>query len=69
MLDRMEDPEKMVKQMIIEMEEALVDRVDLVLAASEHLAARFPRHKTLLVPHGADIALFSAPESLSLIHI
>ncbi len=48
---------------VAEMEEALVDRVDLVLAASEHLAARFPRHKTLLVPHGADIALFSAPES------
>lgn len=46
---------------VAEMEAALVARVDLVLAASEQLAARFPRHKTLLAPHGADTALFSAP--------
>lgn len=41
------------------MEQQLVERVDLVLAASERLAARFPRHKTMLVPHGADVSLFS----------
>ncbi len=34
MLDRMEDPEKMVKQMIIEMEEALVKSTSALAKAS-----------------------------------
>ena len=46
---------------VLEMEAALVAKADLILAASETLAARFPRGKTLLVPHGADVALFSTP--------
>ena len=46
---------------VLEMEAALVKKADLVLAASETLAARFPSSKTLLVPHGADIALFANP--------
>ncbi|MEZ5843424.1 MAG: glycosyltransferase [Hyphomicrobiaceae bacterium] len=46
---------------VLEMEERLVARADLVLAASEVLARRFPARKTRLVPHGADIALFSTP--------
>ena len=46
---------------VLAMEAALADRADLVIAASEILAARFPRSKTLLVPHGADITLFSTP--------
>ena len=46
---------------VLEMEAALVAKADLVLAASETLAARFPKSKTRLVPHGADIALFATP--------
>lgn len=46
---------------VLAMEAALVAKADLILAASETLAARFPRAKTRLVPHGADIALFSTP--------
>ena len=43
------------------MEAELVARADLILAASETLAARFPAHKTRLLPHGVDAALFSTP--------
>ena len=46
---------------VLAMEAALVEKADLVLAASEFLAARFPASKTRFVPHGADIALFSSP--------
>lgn len=43
------------------LEEELVDKADLILAASPALAARFPAARTLLVPHGADVALFATP--------
>jgi len=43
------------------METELVARADLILAASETLAARFPAHKTRLLPHGVDAALFTTP--------
>jgi glycosyltransferase involved in cell wall biosynthesis len=46
---------------VLEMERRLVEKADLVLAASDVLAARFPKHKTMHVPHGADIALFQSP--------
>jgi len=46
---------------VLAMEAELVAKADLILAASETLANRFPSHKTRLVPHGADIALFSTP--------
>ncbi|MEQ1698246.1 MAG: glycosyltransferase [Hyphomicrobiaceae bacterium] len=46
---------------VLEMEAELVKKADLVLAASDVLARRFPKEKTLLVPHGADIALFAEP--------
>lgn len=46
---------------VVEMEQRLVGKADLVIAASEKLAARFPSSKTLLVPHGADVALFEEP--------
>jgi glycosyltransferase involved in cell wall biosynthesis len=46
---------------VLEMERRLVEKADLIIAASDMLAARFPRHKTLHVPHGADIALFETP--------
>lgn len=43
------------------LEQELATRADLVLAASPALAAKFPGPKTALVPHGADVARFSAP--------
>lgn len=43
------------------MERALVARADLIVAASERLAEKFPRERTLLLPHGADIDLFRRP--------
>lgn len=46
---------------VLKMEERLVQRADLVFAASDVLARRFPAAKTRLLPHGADIALFSMP--------
>jgi glycosyltransferase involved in cell wall biosynthesis len=46
---------------VMRMERELVERADLILAASEVLAARFPSAKTMLVPHGVDLDLFSAP--------
>jgi glycosyltransferase involved in cell wall biosynthesis len=53
---------------ILELERRLVAKADLVLAASEALAAKFPSHKTLHLPHGADIALFAnaAPRAADL---
>lgn len=44
---------------VMEAEKRLVARADLVIAASEELAQRFPREKTLLIEHGVDHALFS----------
>jgi glycosyltransferase involved in cell wall biosynthesis len=46
---------------VARMENELVERADLVLAASEVLAARFPPAKTRLVPHGVDVDLFATP--------
>ncbi len=43
------------------MERDLVARADLILAASETLAAKFPASRTVLVPHGVDFTLFTAP--------
>ncbi|MFO1081028.1 MAG: glycosyltransferase [Reyranellaceae bacterium] len=47
------------------LEERLVDRADLIVAASPELAARFPSSRTLLLPHGADIAHFGAPTTVA----
>lgn len=46
---------------VLDMERRLVARADLVIAASETLAARFPAAKTHLVPHGVDHDLFATP--------
>jgi len=46
---------------VLEMEDRLVQRADLIFAASDVLARRFPAAKTRLLPHGADITLFSTP--------
>lgn len=43
------------------MERELVGRADLIVAASEELAQRFPRERTLLLPHGTDLDLFQHP--------
>lgn len=48
---------------VLEMERKLVDRADLIIAASEKLAARFPAAKTLLLPHGVDYELFATPRA------
>lgn len=46
---------------VMEAEKHLVDRADLVIASSQHLAERFPSEKTLLIEHGVDHAIFSTP--------
>ncbi len=46
---------------VARMEARLAARADLILAASEPLAARFPAHKTMLAPHGVDYDLFATP--------
>lgn len=46
---------------VMAMERALVDRADLIIAASERLAQRLPASRTLLLPHGADVDLFRRP--------
>lgn len=43
------------------MEKKLAAQADLIIAASDVLASRFPAHKTLAVPHGVDYRLFSQP--------
>ncbi|MDD7909219.1 glycosyltransferase [Pseudovibrio exalbescens] len=43
------------------MERQLVKKADLIVAASQHLADRFPAEKTLYLPHGVDYDLFAKP--------
>ena len=46
---------------IAQHEQALVVAADLIITASATLAAKFPRHKTQILPHGVDFELFSQP--------
>ncbi|WP_341992189.1 glycosyltransferase [Azorhizobium sp. AG788] len=46
---------------VLEMEQRLAAKADLIVAASSVLAARFPAEKVLLLPHGVDCRLFSTP--------
>ena len=46
---------------VVAMEHDLVARADLVIAASEMLAARFPPERTLTVAHGVDLDRFAVP--------
>jgi hypothetical protein len=46
---------------VSQMEQKLAAQADLIIAASDVLASRFPAHKTLTVPHGVDYRLFSEP--------
>ncbi|ELC3159421.1 glycosyltransferase [Vibrio harveyi] len=46
---------------ILEHEADLIDSANLILAASDKLAAEFPQEKTVTLPHGVDFSLFSEP--------
>lgn len=46
---------------VAEREAELAAKADLILAASDALAARFPAHRTRLLPHGVDYELFAGP--------
>ncbi|WP_425933827.1 glycosyltransferase [Aeromonas rivipollensis] len=48
-------------QAIARCEARLVEKADLILAASPALASRFPPHKTRLLSHGVDLDLFMPP--------
>lgn len=47
--------------LVMRWEDELARKADLVLAPSRVTAARFPREKTVFVPHGVDFELFSTP--------
>jgi glycosyltransferase involved in cell wall biosynthesis len=44
---------------VLALEERLVDRAELILAASPEIAQRFPAERTMVAPHGVDVAHFS----------
>lgn len=46
---------------VAKMEQELVEKVDLIIAASHKIANKFPPHKTLVLPHGVDFERFSTP--------
>jgi glycosyltransferase involved in cell wall biosynthesis len=46
---------------VLAREAELVARADLIVAASEALASRFPADRTRCLPHGVDFARFSTP--------
>ena len=43
------------------MENELAEKVQLIITASDKLAAKFPQEKTVVLPHGVDYELFSTP--------
>jgi hypothetical protein len=46
---------------VLGLEARLAARADLIIAASEELATRFPQDRTLYLPHGVDFDLFAKP--------
>lgn len=50
-------------QAIARCEARLVEKADLILAASPALASRFPPYKTRLLTHGVDLDLFMPPHA------
>ncbi|NVN83322.1 glycosyltransferase [Vibrio sp. Scap16] len=42
-------------------ESELIEKADLIFAASNKLMTKFPENKTQLLPHGVDVSLFSTP--------
>lgn len=47
---------------IAELEQELVEKVDLIVVASETLSEKFPAEKTLFIPHGVADYFFEAPD-------
>lgn len=48
-------------EVIRKLETQLVDRADLIFVSSEVLAERFPKDRTIFLPHGVDVDLFGKP--------
>ena len=46
---------------VLAMERKVAARADLIIVVSETLAKKFPRGKTIVVPHGVDFDLFATP--------
>lgn len=46
---------------IAKMEQELAEKCQLIITASATLAEKFPAHKTMVLPHGVDYELFTAP--------
>jgi hypothetical protein len=46
---------------VLEMERKLVACADLIIVVSDVLAQKFPRDKTIVVPHGVDFDIFTTP--------
>ena len=46
---------------VAKMEQELVKKADLIIAASHKIAEKFPQDKTLVLPHGVDFERFSTP--------
>lgn len=46
---------------VMAMERALAKKCDLVFVSNMRLAERFPPDRTIYLPHGADVSLFTAP--------
>jgi glycosyltransferase involved in cell wall biosynthesis len=47
---------------IEKLEAELVDKVDLILVASEELSKKFPKDKTIFIPHGVANYFYEAPD-------
>ncbi|MDX1738602.1 MAG: glycosyltransferase family 1 protein [Alphaproteobacteria bacterium] len=45
-------------QPVLACEKRLIEKADLIIAASELLGSRFPANKTVILPHGVDFELF-----------
>jgi len=48
-------------EVVAQREAELADKADMIIAASDVIARRFPSHKTRVLPHGVDYDLFSTP--------
>lgn len=46
---------------VAKMEQELVKKANLIIAASHKIAEKFPKEKTLVLPHGVDFERFSTP--------
>lgn len=49
-------------EVMAKLEEELVEKVDLILVASEALSKKFPKDKTVFIPHGVADYFFEAPD-------